>query len=50
MPLTTLKGHLAAFLDVDRDGYEKLRKSFEKKVGAEKVAALFPKKKSHPTP
>ncbi len=50
VPLTTLKGHLAAFLDVDRDGYSKLKKSFEKKIDGAKLDALFPKKKKHPMP
>lgn len=50
VPLATLKGHLAAFLDLDRDGYSKLKKSFEKKIDRTKLDALFPKKKKHPVP
>jgi len=37
-------------LDVDRTGYAKLRSSFEKKVEASKLDALFPKKKKHRIP
>lgn len=41
VPVGTLKGHLAFFRDVDRAGYAKLRKSFEKKADASAVKALF---------